>query len=125
MCGSDLHTTFDASELGLLSLLHVHVAVGRIIRTGEESLDSHIDLGVGGGGVADGEAAGEQAQQFVNDELKVWLRLFGRLGSGDECDERHEVGFVAQILRQVENHALNDSETFLYALMRLKSVHEN
>ena len=99
--------------------------MGRIIRTGEERLDSHSDLGVSGGRVVDGEALVEQAQQFFNDEVKVGLRLFGRLGSGDERDERHEIGLVPQILRQVENHALNDSETLLYTFVRLESVHEN
>lgn len=99
--------------------------MGGIIRAGEEGLDSDCDLGVAGGGVVDGEASVEQAQQFVNDELKVGLSLLGRLGPGDERDERHEVGLVAQILRQVENHALNDSETFLNTFVRLKSVHKN
>ena len=99
--------------------------MGGIIRTGEESLHSNSDLGVVGGRVVDGESRVEQAQQFVNDETKVRLRLLGRLGPGDERDERHEIGLVPQILRQVENHALNDSETFLYTFVRLKSVHEN
>lgn len=110
-----------ASEACGVGLLHVHLAVGGVICSGEEQLDARMALQLADG-MGELEAVVPQLHQFVHEHAEIGVLVLGRAGPGDDARQQHALAAVPHVLRQVEHHEHEGEDAARAVLERRESV---